>query len=139
MKTILLVGSRGMLGTDLGKLLSSKEDVTLVEVDLPELDITDREAVETFVEKSKPDVVVNCAAWTDVDGAESHADEAFAVNAEGAGNLAAAAETHGAKMVHVSTDFVFDGTKKGAYVEDDEPNPTSVYGESKFTGERMVI
>lgn len=105
------------------------------------LDIADAAAVEVAVADARPDAIVNCAAWTDVDGAESDRDGARAVNAIGAGNVARAAARAGARLVHVSTDYVFDGARAAdapPYVESDATGPRSVYGETKLQGERAV-
>ena len=111
-----------------------------------ELDITDAAAVRAAVEKAMPDAVLNCAAWTDVDGAQTHTTEAHAVNSEGPAHLAAAAAAASLSLLHVSTDYVFDGIanldERGEprpYVESDMTGPTSVYGESKLAGERNVL
>ena len=141
MKKVLVVGCKGMLGHDLLEVLEPLRERDEVEVegcDLPEADITDGEGMVRLVTARRPGVIINCAAYTDVDGCETHREEAMAVNGRGAGNLARAANEVGAKLVHVSTDFVFDGRKEGAYSEEDEPRPLSVYGESKLEGERAV-
>ncbi len=103
-----------------------------------DLDVTDYDAVLRAFERELPAVVVNCAAWTDVDGAESHEDEAGAINADGAGNVAAAAAQIGARIIHISTDYVFDGEKRDAYVESDPVAPIGAYGRSKLAGEEQV-
>jgi dTDP-4-dehydrorhamnose reductase len=103
-----------------------------------ELDITDLAAIAEAVAAAQVDAVINCAAFTDVDGAESDVDAAYAVNGAGAGNVAMAAAGAGAWTVQVSTDYAFDGTKDAPYVESDEPRPLSVYGASKLAGERAV-
>lgn len=103
-----------------------------------ELDITDAEACLLVLEELAPEAVINCAAWTDVDGAESDRDGAMAVNAAGAGHLARAAAVVGAKVVHVSTDYVFNGTKREPWVESDPVDPQSVYGLTKLRGEEQV-
>jgi dTDP-4-dehydrorhamnose reductase len=100
-----------------------------------ELDITDRQAVAHALLEERPDAVVNCAAYTDVDGAEDDLDGAMNGNAEGAANVAAAAAEIGARVLYPSTDYVFDGSNSYPYVESDEPRPTSVYGQSKLAGE----
>lgn len=114
--------------------------------DLPELDIADERSVAALFEREQPDATINCAAWTDVDGAESNAEAALAVNGRGAGNLARAAALAGTPLLHISTDYVFDGTPprdaSGAprpYVESDRTGPRSVYGETKLAGEREVL
>jgi dTDP-4-dehydrorhamnose reductase len=100
-----------------------------------ELDVTDADAVEKKMGQERPDVVVNCAAWTDVDGAEEAEEAATAVNGAGAGNAAAAAASLGASVVYVSSDYVFDGAKGAPYVETDQTAPLSAYGRSKLAGE----
>jgi dTDP-4-dehydrorhamnose reductase len=100
-----------------------------------ELDIRDREAVERAVIQSNPGAVINCAAWTDVDGAESHLDEAMEANATGAGIVAAAAASLNVPVIYPSSDYVFDGTDEEGYIESDETGPLSAYGKSKLAGE----
>lgn len=107
-------------------------------LDLPELDIACPASVARAMKDNRPDVVVNCAAFTDVDGCESDAEGAFRANAEGPGVLAAACRERGALLLHISTDFVFDGRKGSPYTEEDEPNPLSVYARSKWEGEKAV-
>ncbi len=104
-----------------------------------ELDVTDYDAVLRAFERELPAVVVNCAAWTDVDGAETHEEQAFAVNADGAGNVAAAAAQIGARVIQISTDYVFNGEKREAYVESDPVAALGVYGRSKLAGEDQVV
>jgi dTDP-4-dehydrorhamnose reductase len=134
-----------MLGRDVLRA-GERAGHELIPIDLPELDITDGDAVSTFFEQERPEASINCAAWTDVDGAESKEDLARAVNAEGAGNLARAAAQIGTPLMHISTDYVFDGTapRDGAgrarpYVESDPTGPRSVYGQTKLEGEREVL
>jgi dTDP-4-dehydrorhamnose reductase len=128
---ILVVGANGMLGQDLMALLGDRAEG----VDIAEIDITSPESVLSVVGARKPDVVINCAAYTDVDGCESNTETAMAVNGEGVGYLAMACRDIGALLVQVSTDYVFDGGKGTPYLEDDAPHPLSVYGESKLAGE----
>jgi len=131
----LVTGARGMLGTDLVDVLAAAgERVTAL--GRSELDILDAAAVRDAV--AGHDVVVNCAAWTAVDDAEAHEDAARAINTTGAGNVAAAAAAHGARVVHVSTDYVFDGTATTPYAEDEPARPRSAYGRTKAEGERLV-
>jgi dTDP-4-dehydrorhamnose reductase len=118
----------------------------LILVDLPELDITDEQAVLAFFERERPEATINCAAWTDVDGAESNVEGARAVNAQGAGNLGRAAALIGTSLLHLSTDYVFDGKAPlddtghpRPYLESDPTGPRSVYGETKLAGERQVL
>jgi dTDP-4-dehydrorhamnose reductase len=140
-----VTGAAGMLGLDLLRA-GERAGHELVGVDLPELDITDVEAVRQAFERIRPEAVLNCAAWTDVDGAEAHVQQAHAVNADGAGNLARAAAEAGVPLVHVSTDYVFSGEAcvdasgaPRAYVESDPTGPRSVYGQSKLAGEQQVL
>lgn len=133
---ILIVGGRGMLGTDLMEAFSSVHDTT--GMDLPELDITQLEQCHAKLKEFRADVVLNAAAFTQVDACESREREAFLVNGHGAGNLAIAAASSGAMLVHYSTDYVFDGQKEAAYVEEDLPNPQNVYGKSKLLGETLI-
>jgi dTDP-4-dehydrorhamnose reductase len=133
---ILLMGAKGQLGVDLTSALISGHDVTAWDVD--ELDITDLDAVIEAMRARKPDLILNAAAYTDVDGCEAHEEMAYRVNAIGPRNLAIGALEAGAGILHISTDFVFDGEKGTPYLEFDETNPQSVYGRSKLAGERAV-
>ena len=147
---LLVTGARGMLGHDVMRA-GQRAGHELVLVDLPELDITDAVEVQSMIERLKGDDgsldgVLNCAAWTDVDGAESKREQAHAVNAEGAGVLATAAATAGLPLLHISTDYVFDGTapldpdgRPRPYLEADLTGPSSVYGSTKLEGERLVL
>jgi dTDP-4-dehydrorhamnose reductase len=134
---ILITGAGGMLGRDVRRAAESAGHDGLA-LTRGQLDITDAAAVVEAVRDAAPEAVINCAAWTDVDGAESHARQATAVNGTGAGNVASAAAAAGAWVVHVSTDYVFDGAKPQAYVESDPVDPMSAYGRSKLQGERAV-
>lgn len=111
----------------------------VVDTDRAELDITDINIVSRFVRTHSPDAVFNTAAWTAVDDAEAREDEALAINATGAGNIAEVCADASIPLVHYSTDYVFDGTKDGAYNETDSPNPISVYGRTKLASEEAVI
>ena len=112
----------------------------IVALGRPELDLMgDEEAIVRAIEQARPDVVVSAAAYTAVDKAESERDLAFAINARGAGAVAKAAEQLGVPVIHISTDYVFDGSKPAPYVESDVPNPVSVYGASKLAGEEAVL
>ena len=142
---LLITGANGMLANDVRRV-AERAGHELVLVDLPELDIVDESAVNAFFERERPEVSINCAAWTDVDGAEEKRDLAHAVNADGAGNLARAAAKHGTPLLHISTDYVFDGAPPldgdghpRPYVESDPTGPRSVYGASKLEGERQVL
>jgi dTDP-4-dehydrorhamnose reductase len=132
---ILITGAAGMLGHDVVEAAAAHDAVALSRA---ELDITDERAVHAAVARVRPDVVVNCAAWTDVDGAERAFDEALAVNGVGAGVVAAMAAAYGAWTIQVSSDYVFDGSKRTPYVESDSVGPLSAYGRSKLAGEHAV-
>lgn len=132
----LVTGAGGMLGRDLSAALSGEADVGLVAARRAELDITDADAVRAAV--AGQDVVVNAAGWTDVDGAERHEEEAAAVNARGAGNVAAACAEFRVILIHVSTDYVFPGTAATPYPEDAPVSPVNAYGRGKAAGEAAV-
>jgi dTDP-4-dehydrorhamnose reductase len=134
---LLVTGAAGMLGRDVMAAAgdAGHEVVALARADL---DITDAAAVRAAVAAARPGAIVNCAAWTDVDGAEAHEDVATAVNGAGAGQLAAAAADHGALLVHVSSDYVFDGTATEPYGEDAPTGPAGAYGRSKLAGEHAI-
>jgi len=134
---LLITGAAGMLGQDVAAAATAAGIETLA-LSRGELDIADPGAVEDAVSRARPHVVVNCAAWTDVDGAESHDRDALAVNGAGAGNVARAAAGTDAWTIHVSSDYVFDGTKREPYVESDPASPASAYGRTKLAGEQEV-
>ena len=126
-----------MLGRD-ATLAATNAGHVVSALDHNDLDVADAEAVAARFDRDRPDVVINCAAWTDVDGAEEAEDQAMTVNGTGAGNVAAAAAAVGAKVLYVSTDYVFDGHKESPYVEVDEPAPQSAYGRTKLAGEEAT-
>ncbi len=136
MKT-LIYGANGQLGRDLKQVFAPMGDC--VGVDLPEVDIADLESARRAAQNAAPDVIINAAAYTNVDGAESDAETCWRVNADGARHVAEAADRVGAPVLYVSTDYVFDGTKSTPYEPDDKPNPKGVYAESKAAGEQAVI
>jgi len=134
----LITGSGGMLGQDLVTALDGEgEDV--VGLARRELDITDEAAVRGALHRFRPDVVVNCAAWTAVDSAEAHEAEAFGVNGKGAAHVAAACAAGGIRLVQVSTDYVFAGDARRPYAEHDATAPRTAYGRSKLAGEQAVL
>ncbi|WP_440947233.1 dTDP-4-dehydrorhamnose reductase [Methanosarcina sp. T3] len=130
---MLILGANGMLGADLCKVFPDAVKRTH-----KELDITDRKQVIESIQKMKPDVVINAAAYTNVDGCEDNKELAFQVNGSGPGHIAEACAKVDATLVHFSTDYVFDGSKK-EYVESEIPNPINVYGHSKLLGEKKII
>lgn len=137
MKKLLITGCGGQLGRALNREYE-KEQVQIINTDVPELDVTDQDAVMRLVREQKPDVIMNCGAMTAVDLCESEYDKAFRINALGPRNLSIAAREVGAKLFQISTDYVFSGDAKKPYVETDQPNPQSVYGSTKLAGERFV-
>jgi dTDP-4-dehydrorhamnose reductase len=138
MTSWLITGAGGMLGQELVSLLRASGAVVTAR-DRGQLDITDPAAVASAVRQARPDVVVNCAAWTAVDDAEAHEDRALAVNGGGAANLAAACAAVGARLMQPSTDYVFGGTSSRPYAEDEEPAPRTAYGRTKLAGEQAVL
>lgn len=128
---ILIVGAEGMLGRDLMAAFNDRAHG----VDIGQIDITDYESVRNLLLQLRPEVVINAAAYTDVDGCQTNVEQAMAVNGEGVAHLAMACAEIGARLVQVSTDYVFDGSKGSPYLEDDPQHPVSVYGESKYAGE----
>jgi dTDP-4-dehydrorhamnose reductase len=134
----LILGATGMLGHDLAAALRERgEDVA--GLGRRDLDITDEAAVGAAVRDHKPDVVVNCAAWTAVDDAESHEEAAFAVNGRGAAHVSAACAASGSRLVHMSTDYVFSGDTREPYAEDAAVGPRTAYGRTKLAGEQAVL
>ncbi len=132
---ILITGCEGQLGNEIRLLQSQHEKHVFFNTDVAELDITDQQAVERYVDEHEIDGVVNCAAYTAVDRAESDKERATAINTLAPTFLAAAIERRGGWLIHVSTDYVFDGTKHLPYVETDTPCPEGVYGSTKLAGE----
>jgi dTDP-4-dehydrorhamnose reductase len=130
----LILGCKGTLGCQLAKLLPGAG-----QWDREEIDVTDARMLETMLLRLRPRVVFNCIAFNDVDGAESNPDGAFGLNAEYVGRLAGLTRTLGARLVHFSTNYVFDGSGSGEYREDDRANPLSVYGKSKRRGEELAL
>lgn len=138
MKKIIVTGSNGQLGREINRYYADKRGLEFINTDVDELDITDIEAVMELCRGEKPYAIINCAAYTAVDACETNQDLAFKINTLGPRNLAIAATEVGAKLVHISTDYVFDGTKQTPYMEYDKANPQSVYGITKSRAEDMV-
>ena len=135
---VLVTGANGQLGSELVRLYAARSGDEVLGIDLPELDITSTESVAHTVSEFKPDVVINCAAWTAVDAAEENEPAAMAVNGEGPEKLAAACRVTGAWLVQISTDYVFSGEASSPYDEDASPDPQSAYGRTKLAGEMAV-
>ena len=136
MKKILQIGTIGQLGWELLRTCAPLGEV--VALDYPDVDLSDSKGLRELVRSVKPDIIINAAAYTRVDRAESEPEKAKAINATGPGVLAEEAKKTNAVLVHYSTDYVFDGTKGSPYVETDSPNPLSVYGQTKLEGEQAV-
>jgi dTDP-4-dehydrorhamnose reductase len=142
MKRLLVIGAKGMLGRDLMDVLRfsfrSDQDWEVLGWDIDEIDIQEENTTVTKIESLQPKIVINVAAYTDVDGCESNEEKAFAINAEGMRHVALGASRCGAKVVYLSTDYIFDGEKKEPYLEDDPAHPLNAYGRSKLKGEQYV-
>ena len=137
-KKIIVTGCNGQLGRAMNIVLANKSDIEIINTDVPELDITNLNSVLEAVRDIKPYAIVNCAAYTAVDKAESDWDLAYKINAIGPRNLSIAATDVKAKLIHVSTDYVFDGNSTKPYTEFDMPNPQGAYGKTKLEGENFV-
>ncbi len=138
MGRILVIGAKGMLGRDLMEVLrlDFRSD-EIIGWDIDEIDISEESSIEKIV-MIRPQILINLAAYTDVDGCEKGRERAFLVNTEGVKNVTIAARRAGSKVIYISTDYIFDGKKNEPYLEDDMPNPINVYGQSKLEGERYI-
>ena len=137
---VLVTGAGGMLGRIFCQQLKDKNEIYGIDIrpGFTEIDITEKQALWDFVKKAQPQVIVHTAACTDVDGCELNPKKAYEVNAEGTKNLASACNVVNALIVYISTDYVFDGEKRSAYIESDKPNPVNIYGKSKLRGEEYT-
>ncbi len=135
---VLVTGGRGQLGMSLQKIVADKPHHRFVFTDMPEADITDPRSIASLVEEYGIEAIINCAAYTAVDKAESEPQAAHEVNVEGPRALGAVARKYGLKLVHISTDYVFSGNGHTPLTEDDPTGPTGVYGETKLAGERAI-
>jgi dTDP-4-dehydrorhamnose reductase len=135
---VMITGAKGQLGNDCAQVFGKTNQI--IAVDLDELDITRSADVDAFIEKNKPDLIINCAAHTGVDACETEKESAWAANVSGPLNLAESVKRWGGHLIHISTDYVFDGRKPASeyYVEEDETNPLSYYGKTKLAGENAV-
>ncbi len=139
---IVVSGARGLLGHEVVQAFSSAGHAVVatdVTGDLERLDITDRSEITQVIETQSPDWIINCAAFTQVDACETQAESAFLLNAEAPGRLAEVCGDHGVRLLHISSDYVFDGEQETPYGEDDAPHPINVYGKSKHAGEQAVM
>ncbi len=139
MQNILVTGANGQLGQAIQLIAGQYPDLNFIYTDFQELDITNTDAIAAFFAAQPIHACVNCAAYTAVDKAETEEEKAFQLNFEGALNLSGACQQHGAQMIHISTDYVFDGKYYRPYTEEDEPNPQSIYGASKLRGEAAAL
>ena len=137
MKKVLITGAQGMLGQDLVPILED-ESYEIIETNRELLDVTDYDSVKQSLEKNKPDIVIHCAAYTNVDGAENDLETATKINALGTENLAHVCAESNITLIYISTDYVFDGGKKELYLPDDKTNPINNYGKTKLEGENAV-
>lgn len=135
---VIVTGCQGQVGRCLVAQLSQRNEIELIALDKQALDITNLEQVNSMLDSIAADVIINAAAYTAVDDAEIDNALAFAINRDGPGNLARAAKRHDALLLHISTDYVFDGNKAGPYKESDQANPQTVYGQSKLAGELKI-
>lgn len=138
MSNILVTGANGQLGREIQELSSTYHDNTFTFTDRTQLDITSKEAIKTIVEKESIDVIINCAAYTAVDKAETDEENADKINHQATKNLAEIAKEKNLKLIHISTDYVFDGKNYKPYEEDDQTNPNSIYGKTKLSGEQSI-
>lgn len=138
MKKLLVTGCNGQLGRAINKFYADEKEYSIVNTDVDKLDITNIDEVEKLVDEVRPYAIINCAAYTAVDACESEFDLAYRINAIGPRNLAIAGTKYGAKLMHVSTDYVFDGTGKEPYKEFDPTAPIGAYGKTKLEGENFV-
>lgn len=134
---LMITGASGQLGSALSSLVK-KRSLPLFEGDLPHLDITDRSSLEKAIDAFRPDIIVNAAAYTQVDQAEVEVEKAFSINRDGPALLADICKESGASLIHISTDYVFDGAKGRPYLESDPVSPLGVYGKSKEAGENEI-
>jgi dTDP-4-dehydrorhamnose reductase len=138
-KTILVTGANGQLGKEFRVLAASYPQYNFLFASKEDLAIEDAEAIKKYFTETPVDFCINCAAYTAVDKAESAKETAFLINADAVGNLAAVCEQFKTQLLHISTDYVFDGSGKQPYKETDDTNPLSVYGQSKFKGEKLAV
>ena len=138
MKRILVTGASGQLGLSIQNIHKKYTDLDFVFMNTKELDITNLKMVQEIFASNHFDFCINCAAYTNVEQAEKQPEKAFAINGEGVKNIAIACKTNNVVLIHISTDYVFDGEKKAPYTTQDEPNPINEYGKSKLLGEQYI-
>ena len=138
MKRILVTGASGQLGLSIQNIYKKYTNLEFVFMNSKELDITNSNGIQEIIRSSHFDFCINCAAYTNVEQAEKHSEKAFAVNAEGVKNIATACKNNNVVLIHISTDYVFDGEKGAPYTPEDKPNPINEYGKSKLLGEQNI-
>lgn len=138
-QSIIVTGANGQLGTEIRQLKNSFPQYNFVFVARDELDITDADSVNSIFNSSSPSYCINCAAYTAVDKAETDLEQAYKINSKATENLAIACREHNTRFIHISTDYVFDGTASSPYTEESRTNPVSIYGKSKLEGEQKAI
>ena len=138
MKTVLVTGASGQLGKCIQKLVENVKDIDWLFMDSSEIDITSKDDLEMCFNSKQIDYCINCAAYTNVEKAESEKEKAFHINAEAVKNLAELCKAHNSVLIHISTDYVFDGKSDRSYKEGDLTNPINVYGDSKLLGENYI-
>ncbi len=136
---IVILGGSGQLGSSLLAIAKLRNKTDIISLSSQDCDITKIDDIKKAIEQYKPSFIINCAAYTDVNSAESDKERCYAINSDGAKNIALLCAEFNIKLVHTSTTYVFDGEKEGLYLEQDKPNPQSVYGKSKYEGELNVI
>ena len=139
MKKIIVIGSKGQLGNEFQELEKQYQSFQFFFYDVEEMDIVNKDLVEKGISEVKPDYLINCAAYTAVDKAETEKEIAFAINSEAVRNIATACSSNGVKFIHISTDYVFDGEASEPYKEESIVNPSNIYGESKLRGEQEAV
>jgi dTDP-4-dehydrorhamnose reductase len=139
MKTIWVTGSKGQLGTELLARQDTMPDFNFLHTDIDDLDLRDKDAVHSYIQSNKPDYIIHCAAYTAVDKAETDQTTAFQVNSDVPATLCRISKTYNCRIIHISTDYVFDGLTARPYKEEDPTNPQSVYGKSKLAGELEIL
>jgi dTDP-4-dehydrorhamnose reductase len=139
MKKIIVIGSKGQLGNEFQDLEKQYSSFQFFFYDVEEMDIVNKDLVEKEIREVKPDFLINCAAYTAVDKAETDKEIAFAINSDAVRNIAIACSSNAVKFIHISTDYVFDGKASEPYKEDSIVNPSNIYGESKLKGEQEAV
>ena len=139
MLTVLVTGSYGQLGSEIRDIAIRFPGFEFLFHDIDTLDITDFESLSIFFQENPIHYIINCASYTQVDRAEEDPESAYLINATGCEYLAKLADSHSSRLIHISTDYVFDGMKGNPYLEEDEPNPLSIYGKSKLAGEKHAL